>query len=85
LGVGKSWGKWNAQVNWQAQGNATDTGKTKVGGYGVINTALSYSLQDNLKIGLSVGNIFNRHYQTVYGYNSMPRNFLLSLQYQPKW
>ena len=85
LGVGKSWGKWNAQVNWQAQGNATDTGKTKVGGYGVINTALSYSPQDNLKIGLSVGNIFNRHYQTVYGYNSMPRNFLLSLQYQPKW
>ncbi|MGL4767157.1 MAG: TonB-dependent receptor domain-containing protein [Formosimonas sp.] len=85
LGVGKTWGKWHGQLNWQAQGNSTDTQHTRVAGYGVLNAALSYAPQSNLKLALSVGNLFNRHYQTLYGYNSMPRNVLLSLHYQPKW
>lgn len=85
VGVGKSWGKWHAQADWQVQGNSTDVQKTKVAGYGVVNAAVTYSPLTNVKLGLSVGNLFNRHYQTVYGYNSMPRNVLLSLQYQPKW
>ena len=85
VGVGKTWGKWHGQLNWQVQGNSTDTQNTKLAGYGVVNTALTYAPMSNVKVGLSVGNLFNRHYQTVYGYNAMPRNVLLSLQYQPKW
>ena len=93
LGVGKTWGKWHGQVDWHMQGNVIDQvydtnfnpTKVKVGGYSVVNAALTYAPMSNVKLGLSVGNLFNRHYQTVYGYNSMPRNVLLSLQYQPKW
>lgn len=88
LGLGKSWGKWHGQLDWQLQGSSVDEAnykKVKVAGYGVVNAALTYAPMSNVKLGLSVGNLFNRHYQTVYGYNSMPRNVLLSLQYQPKW
>lgn len=85
LGVGKTWGKWHAQVDWQAQSDVNDANNTHVNGYGMINAALQYAPMSNVKIGLSMGNVFNRRYQTVYGYNSIPRNILLSLQYQPKW
>ncbi|TDR30890.1 TonB-dependent receptor domain-containing protein [Hydromonas duriensis] len=85
IGVGKTWGKWSAQLNWQLQGHMKDVEGSTVAGYGVLNAAAYYNLTKTLKFGLSVGNVFNRTYQPLYGYNAMPRNVLLSLQYQPKW
>lgn len=84
LGLGKSWGKWVTQINWQGQGDMLDW-NGKLSGYGVMNAAAFYNVSKDVKLGLTVGNVFNRHYQPLYGYNAMPRNVLLSLQYQPKW
>lgn len=85
LGVGKVWGKWGAQVNWQVQDGLLDVNQKKVAGYGVVNAAISYAVTPKAKIALRLGNVFDRDYQTLYGYNSMPRNALLSFQYQPSW
>lgn len=84
IGVGKSWGKWSTQVNWQGQGNMLDW-NGQLAGYGIMNADVFYNVSKDVKLGLTVGNLFNRHYHPLYGYNAMPRNVLLSLQYQPKW
>lgn len=85
IGLGKAWGKWLAQVNWQAQGKMSDVSSSTVAGYGVVNAAAFYNIRPDVKVGLTLGNLFNRDYKPLYGYNAMPRNALLSLQYQPKW
>ena len=32
-----------------------------------------------------VGNVFDRKYEPIAGYNAMPRNFLFSVNYKPQW
>ena len=85
IGLGKVWGKWTTQLNWQSQGDMKDTSNSIVSGYGVLNVAAYYAVSKEVKVGLTLGNVFNRKYETLHGYNSTPRNVLLSLQYQPKW
>ena len=85
IGLGKAWGKWSTQVNWQSQGNMKDISSSTVGGYGVLNASAFYDVSKEVKVGLTLGNVFNRKYETLHGYNSTPRNVLLSMQYQPKW
>lgn len=85
IGLGKSWKKWRARINWQVQSSISDVGGHYVAGYGVLNAAVSYELTKKLKASLSLGNVLDRDYQTLYGYNSMPRNILVSFQYQPSW
>jgi vitamin B12 transporter len=85
LAIGRTWGKWSGSANWQVQSGSDDVGSQRVAGYGVLNLAAQYALRPNLTVGLTVGNLFGRDYQTIYGYNAMPRNALLSLAYKPKW
>ncbi len=85
LGVGKTIGKWNGQIDWTVQSHMSDVGKTRVAGFGVVNAAIYYAPVKDVKIGLTLNNLFNRHYQTLYGYNGTPRTVLLSLQYQPSF
>ena len=87
IGVGKVWGKWQTQVDWQAQSKMKDgfLGSLNVTGFGVLNTSVSYQARKDLKIGVTVGNVFNRRYEPLAKYNSMPRNFLFSVNYKPSW
>jgi vitamin B12 transporter len=83
LGLGKSWGKWQTQMSWQAQGSMKDISNSTVEGFGTLNAVVFYAPIKEVKVGLTVNNVFNRDYQTLYGYNGTPRTVLLSLQYQP--
>lgn len=85
LGVGKTFGKWQVQADWVVQSHMGDIKNTKVAGFGTVNAAVYYRPIESVKIGLSVNNMFNRHYQPLYGYNGSPRTVLLSLQYQPSF
>ena len=85
LSVGKTWNQWQAQADWQVQSHMKDSGGKSVAGFGVLNTSVFYSPRKDLKLGLTVGNVFNRKYQPLAGYNAMPRNFLLSVSYKPQW
>ena len=88
LGVGKTLGAWQAQVDWQAQSDMSDSPyavRDHVAGFGVLNTSVFYQARKDLKLGLTVGNLFNRNYEPLAGYNAMPRNFLFSVNYKPSW
>lgn len=85
LGIGKSWGQWQVQVDWLAQGKSKAYGGVINSGFGVLNTSVFYAPRKDMKLGLTVGNVFDRQYQPVAGYNAMPRNFLFSVNYKPQW
>ena len=90
LSIGKGWGKWSAQVDWQAQSAITDYDENAyksvtVSGFGVLNTSVFYQVRKDLKFGLTVGNLLDRQYQSQAGYNMMPRNVLFSVNYKPNW
>ncbi len=87
LTVGKTWNRWQAQVDWQtrsAMGDSPSYGGTAAG-YGVLNAVAHYQVDQALKLGLTVGNVFNRAYAPLAGYNAMPRNVLFSVNYKPNW
>ncbi len=88
LSVSKSWKQWQAQADWVVQGRMKDSEysvRQRVAGFGVLNTSLFYSPRKDLKLGLTVGNVFDRKYEPVAGYNAMPRHFLFSVNYKPQW
>lgn len=87
LAVGKQWGRWHGQMDWQARSAMADSPSYggHASGYGVLNVATNYQLNATTKLGLSVGNAFNRAYAPLAGYNAMPRNVLFSLNYRPNW
>lgn len=85
LSVGKTWKQWQAQADWNVQSHMKDSSTKNVAGFGVLNTSVFYAPRKDLKFGLTVGNVFDRKYEPLAGYNSMPRNFLLSVNYKPQW
>ena len=85
LGIGKTWNKWQARADWQVQGKMNDSSSKRVSGFGVLNASVFYQARKDLRFGLTVGNAFDRDYQPLAGYNSMPRNVLFSVNYKPSW
>lgn len=87
LTVGKTWNRWQSQIDWQTRSDMGDSPSYggQVAGYGVLNAGVHYQLRQDLKLGLSIGNVFNRHYEPLAGYNAMPRNLLFTVQYKPTW
>ena len=85
VSIGKTWKQWQAQVDWNAQGSMKDSNSKTVSGFGVLNTSLFYQPRADLRFGLTVGNVFDRKYEPLAGYNAMPRNVLFSVNYKPQW
>lgn len=87
LSLGKTWRRWQGKIDWQTRSNMGDSPSYggHAAGYGVLNAAVHYQLNKDMKFGLTVGNVFNRQYEPLAGYNAMPRNFLFSVNYKPSW
>ena len=88
LSVSKAWKQWQAQADWVVQGRMKDSEyavRQRVAGFGVLNTSLFYQPRADLRFGLTVGNVFDRKYEPLAGYNAMPRNVLFSVNYKPQW
>ena len=88
LSVSKAWKQWQAQADWVVQGRMKDSEyavRQRVAGFGVLNTSLFYQRRADLRFGLTVGNVFDRKYEPLAGYNAMPRNVLFSVNYKPQW
>jgi vitamin B12 transporter len=56
----------------------------KLGGYSTVDLRAQYPVAKNLKMGIKIGNVLNKPYETAKGYNSLGRNGLMTLTYQPK-
>jgi len=55
----------------------------KNAGYSVVNLFTSYKYDDNWSAKLRIENLFNKSYETAYGYNTPGLGAFLTLQYSP--
>ncbi len=65
-----------------AQSSRADIGNVELDGYEVLDVLVSYRLRDNLSLRGKVGNVFDRDYQLVDGFNNGGRSVQASVDYR---
>ena len=86
LNIAREFGSLDITVNLFAQNEHLDIdpltfGSSKVGGFGVINLIAGYRFSEDLNLRLRVGNLLDKEYQVVDGFNTQDRTAQLSLNY----
>ena len=86
LNIAREFGSLDIAVNLFAQNEHLDIdpltfGSSKVGGFGVINLIAGYRFSEDLNLRLRVGNLLDKEYQVVDGFNTQDRTAQLSLNY----
>lgn len=66
----------------QADLDPLDFSRSRVGGYGVLDTVLAWQLMPALELQLKLGNLFDKNYEVVDGYNTLGRHAMLSARHQ---
>lgn len=87
LNLGREFGSLDLGINLLAQSDHLDIdpisfGNSRVGGYGTVNLIVGYQLSDGLELRLRIGNVTDKDYQVVDGFNTFGRTAQLSLNYQ---
>ncbi len=86
-GISREFDKLNVGLTWLARGAQKDVdpvtfGTSSVAGNAVFDLVLAYQLLNDLSLQLKVGNLFDKDYQVVDGYNTYGRTALLTTRYQ---
>ena len=86
LNIAREFGSLDITVNLFAQNEHLDIdpltfGSSRVGGFGVINLIAGYRFSEDLNLRLRVGNLLDKEYQVVDGFNTQDRTAQLSLNY----
>ncbi|NKB35541.1 MAG: TonB-dependent receptor [Gammaproteobacteria bacterium] len=86
LDISKAIGKFSLGGRLMAEGNRFDNNANtvKVGGYANIELRAEYQLNKNISFRAKVANLLDKDYQTINTFNSMDRNFFLSVHYQSR-
>lgn len=81
----KQWGKWSTGASWKLRGRSFDdiANNTRLGGYGLLDLRLAYQVNNDWTVRLTGHNIFDKDYTTADGYNTLDRNVMLTIHYQP--
>lgn len=87
LNIGRDFGKLDLAVNLLAQSEHADIdpttfGSSTVGGYGLVNLIAGYRLSEDFDLRLRIGNLLDKDYRIVDGFNTQDRNAQLSLNYR---
>lgn len=87
LNFGREFGALDVGINLLAQSDHRDIdpisfGNSSVGGYGTVNLIAGYQISDGLELRLRIGNVTDKDYQVVDGFNTLGRTAQLSLSYQ---
>ena len=69
---------WN--INGTHIGSRKDSSTNETGNYFVANTKLTYHISKGMDVYVKVNNLFDRYYQTVYGYASAERSYYAGFQ-----
>jgi vitamin B12 transporter len=80
----QSFGKWQLGADLRLSGSRRD-GTKHLGSYEVMDVRARYAFDQQLSAYARIENLFNRNYQTVYGYNQAPRGLFVGVQWQPKF
>ncbi|WP_339857402.1 TonB-dependent receptor domain-containing protein [Pseudohongiella acticola] len=86
-GISREFDKLNVGLTWLARSAQKDVdpvtfGTSSVAGNAVFDLILAYQLLNDLSLQLKVGNLFDKDYQVVDGYNTYGRTALLTTRYQ---
>jgi vitamin B12 transporter len=54
----------------------------RLGGYALVNLRAQYDFAKNWFLRTRIGNFFDREYETIDTYNSLGRNYFVTLGYQ---
>lgn len=74
-------------LNWEVRSTQADLdpvtfGTSRVGGYGKLDASLEWQWLDAISLQLKVGNLFDKTYEVVDGYNARGRNSMLTARYR---
>ena len=86
LNIAREFGAFDLAVTLLAQNEHSDIdpvnfGGSKVGGFGVVNLIAGYRFSDELNLRLRIGNLLDKEYQIVDGFNTQDRTAQLSLNF----
>jgi vitamin B12 transporter len=83
VGLARDVGAWQFGGDARATGRRPDAGRT-LPGYTVVDLTASYRVSPQLKVFGRIENLFDRQYETVYGYRQAGRGAFVGLTWQPK-
>lgn len=92
ISADKSVGRWSYGASWKLNGDRRDlaynsqtfqTEEHILGGHGIVDLRLAYKVNPDWTVRLNANNILDKDYETVYNYNSLDRQVMLSVSYQP--
>jgi vitamin B12 transporter len=86
LNIAREFGAFDLAVNLLAQNEHLDIdpvnfGGSTVGGFGIVNLIAGYRFSDELNLRLRIGNLLDKKYQIVDGFNTQDRTAQLSLNF----
>lgn len=80
----KKWQRFQLGIALQIMGPRIDTAtQHQLSGYSVFDTTFNYQPDKSWSISTKVVNVFDRQYQTIYGYNTPGRGLYITLAWQP--
>ena len=87
VSTSKRFEQFSVLFDWQLRSDQADLdpvtyGRSRVGGYGVLDTVFEWQLMPALELQLKVGNVFDKNYEVVDGFNTLGRHAMLSARHQ---
>jgi len=87
VSASRQFGKLDVLLDWQLRGEQADLdpvtfARSHVGGYGVLDTVFTWHLTPALDVQVKAGNIFDKNYEVVDGYNTLGRHAMIKLRHQ---
>lgn len=86
LSTSKRFEQFSLLLDWQVRSHQADLdpvtfGRSRVAGYGVLDTVVEWHLMPALNLQFKVGNLLDKNYEVVDGYNTLGRHVMLSARH----
>jgi vitamin B12 transporter len=84
IGATQQWSDWQVGADAQFSGKRSDTVAptgTVLGSYAVVNLRVGYQLAKELQLVVGVRNLFDRTYQSAFGFNTERRSAVVGVRY----
>jgi vitamin B12 transporter len=78
----RSIANWRVGGEWLVSGPSADIGGVRLGGYGVMNLSARYDITKSWYINAQIDNVFDKHYETAYRYNTPGLGAYLTIGWQ---
>lgn len=87
VSTSRQFGRVNLLIDWQLRGDQADLdpvtfGRSHVGGYAVLDTVLAWHLTPALDLQVKIGNIFDKNYEVVDGFNTLGRHAMVNVRHR---